>query len=366
MQIAVVGGGISGLTAAMELANGSCSVSVLEASGRFGGQVATERRDGFVIELGAEGFVARSSAVPELCRRAGLDAELLAQATRRAFMWRHDRLVELREGEAAELLGIPLAAEDVGRGLLTLPGGMGELVDALVETLSRRVKLRAGALVTGLRRRGEGAAWRLDCADGESLEADAVIVALPPRHAEPLLAPLVGTAELNAQICYGSTVTVTLAYARGAVAHPLDAGGFVVDGPGPEGLRACSFSSSKFSGRAPAGQCLLRAFFTPGTGTIEENEQSWSERAHRTLAPILGLRGPPDASWVRAWPAALPRYLAGHREAVVRVRRSLHRLGRIECAGSGFDGGGIDGAVRSGLAAARRVVAGPAKLLKEA
>jgi len=352
-HVAVVGGGLAGLTAAAELTDRSHSVTVLEASGRFGGQIATERRDGFVIEQGAEGFLARSAAVAELCARIGITAGLVTQATRRTLAWREGRLQELQDGEAAGLLGIPVDPEELGRGLQSLSGGMEDLIEALLRNLRGRARLHTEARVSALRRDVD--AWHLDCAGGESHTADAVILAVPPRDAQVLLEPLVGARVLNGQIRYGSTLTVTLAYTREAVAHPLGASGFVVDGPEREGLRACTFSSSKFPGRAPHGWCLLRAFFTPEPARVDDSDREWSERAHRVLAPILGLSGNPERRWVCRWPAALPRYSPGHAAAVASLRASLARHGPIDCSGGALEGGGIDGAVRSGLAAARRM-----------
>ena len=357
MHVAVVGGGIAGLAAALELADSGAPVTVLEGSGRFGGQIGTERRDGFIVESGAEGFTARSEAVPELCRRTGLGADLIVQARSRTLAWRDGRLVELENGAAAELLGIPVSEEDLGRGLRTLRGGMGDLIGALVGSLERRAVLDTNSRVTALR--SEGAAWRVERAGGTSLEVDGVVLAIPPGEAESLLAPLAGNARLSGPIRFGSTVTVTLAYPRDAVTHALDANGFVVDGPGPDGLRACTFSSSKFPDRAPAGWCLLRVFIAPEPGPIDPDVDRWSERAHRLLAPILGLTDRPRARWVSGWPDALPRHSPDHAAAVATWRRQLSRHGRIECAGAALDGGGIDGAVRSGLTAARRVAAPP-------
>jgi oxygen-dependent protoporphyrinogen oxidase len=352
-HVAVVGGGLAGLTAAAELTERSRSVTVLEASGRFGGQIATERRDGFVIEQGAEGFLARSAAVAELCARIGITAGLVTQATRRTLAWREGRLLELRDGEAAGLLGIPVDPEELGRGLQSLSGGMEDLIEALLRNLRSRARLHTEARVSAIRR--DAGAWQLDCAGGESHTADAVILAVPPRDAQVLFEPLLGARLLNGQIHYGSTLTVTLAYTREAVAHPLDASGFVVDSPECEGLRACTFSSSKFPGRAPHGWCLLRAFFTPEPARVEESDGEWSERAHRVLAPILGLSGNPERRWVCRWPAALPRYSPGHAAAVASLRARLARHGPIDCAGGALEGGGIDGAVRSGLVAARKL-----------
>ncbi|HEV8358323.1 MAG TPA: FAD-dependent oxidoreductase [Gemmatimonadales bacterium] len=361
MDVGVVGGGLAGLTAALELADRGHLVTVLEARARFGGQIGTGHHDGFVVEQGAEGFAARSSAVPELCRRVGLGAGLIAQTRHRALAWRDGALVELEDGEAAALLGIPVEAADLGRGLLTLPGGMGDLIAALVQSLEGRADLRTGARVSALLHQPEEErAWRLDGAGGKRrthLAVEGVILAIPPRAARTLLKPALGSGSLPPKMRFGSTVAVTLAYPRDAVTHSLDATGFVVEGPGQDGLRAGTFSSSKFPGRAPAGWCLLRVFLTPEPGLTTTSADTWCERAHRLLTPILGLTRRPRAGWVSRWRAALPRPAPGHAAAVAGWRRRLSRYAAIECAGAALDGGGIDGAVRSGLTAAARLVA---------
>jgi oxygen-dependent protoporphyrinogen oxidase len=260
--------------------------------------------------------------------------------------------VELREGEAAALLGFEVAAEDLGQGLMTLRGGMGDLTDALARGLSGRALLKRGARVTTLCSAGK--AWRLDHAGGR-VTAEAVLLAIPARDAATLLAPVVGDWLPRLDIPSGSTVAVTLAFPSHAVDHPLDASGLVVEGGGRDGLRACTFSSSKFPDRAPAGWRLLRAFFVPEQATTEDTDDEWCARARRVLAPVLGITASPGTRWVSRWPTPLARGAAGHAEAVADLRQRYRRQGIIECAGSAFDQGGIDGAVRSGLAAARRL-----------
>ena len=79
--------------------------------------------------------------------------------------------------------------------------------------------------------------------------------AAPPAAAR-LLSPLhPGASKLLGGITHHSNVSVSLACPAASVAHPLDAGGFVVaPGEGGDtGLRACAFCSSKFPDRAPAG-----------------------------------------------------------------------------------------------------------------
>src|SRR5579872_1525147 len=102
-RIGVIGGGLSGLTVAFRRAQAGDAVVLFEPAARLGGQLWTERRDGFVVEHGAEGFVARSEAVPALA--AALDpalrADLVGQEETRSYGYDGARLVALGPGEAA-------------------------------------------------------------------------------------------------------------------------------------------------------------------------------------------------------------------------------------------------------------------------
>jgi oxygen-dependent protoporphyrinogen oxidase len=77
-MIVVIGGGITGLAAAYELATRGISFVLLEASDRFGGLVHTEHVDGFTIELGADSMLADKPAAIELCEALGLGPRLIA------------------------------------------------------------------------------------------------------------------------------------------------------------------------------------------------------------------------------------------------------------------------------------------------
>ncbi|MEZ5226661.1 MAG: FAD-dependent oxidoreductase [Acidimicrobiales bacterium] len=128
-HIAIIGGGLSGLTAALRLAERH-QVTVFEASDRLGGQIWTDRTDGFVIERGAEGFVARSAAVPALADAVGMADELIEQSQVTSYGY-DGSLQALAPGEAARFLGFQVPAGDLGKGIRTFRDGMGSLIDAL-------------------------------------------------------------------------------------------------------------------------------------------------------------------------------------------------------------------------------------------
>ena len=83
-DIIVIGGGISGLAAAHRLTElsrtGSTAyrVTLLEASDRLGGVIATEHADNLLLELGPDSYITDKPAALRLCQRLGLTDRLIA------------------------------------------------------------------------------------------------------------------------------------------------------------------------------------------------------------------------------------------------------------------------------------------------
>ena len=82
-RVVILGGGITGLSAAYELSlragrdRRKLEIVVLEASPRIGGKVMTETRDGVVFELGPDSFITAKPDALELVRELGLSGELI-------------------------------------------------------------------------------------------------------------------------------------------------------------------------------------------------------------------------------------------------------------------------------------------------
>jgi protoporphyrinogen/coproporphyrinogen III oxidase len=78
----VVGAGISGLVCAYALRKAGVDAQIVEAADRPGGVIRSERRDGFLLELGPQSF-AGTHLLRQLCRELGIESELL-EAPRKA------------------------------------------------------------------------------------------------------------------------------------------------------------------------------------------------------------------------------------------------------------------------------------------
>jgi oxygen-dependent protoporphyrinogen oxidase len=100
IDVVVVGGGIAGLTAAYALAGRGRSFRLLEASGRLGGVIVSEREAGFLLEGGPDSLLAQKPAGMALCRELGLGERLIPtnQEERTVFVLHRGRLHALPEG----------------------------------------------------------------------------------------------------------------------------------------------------------------------------------------------------------------------------------------------------------------------------
>ena len=354
-RIAIIGGGIAGLTVALRRQSLGDQVSLFEANARVGGQLFSESQDGFVVEHGAEGFVARSEVVPALATEAGIADHVVEQLEQRSFRFDGQTLVELLPGEAGRLLGFQVPQDDLGRGVRSFRHGMGELPSRLALRLGSQLDLHLERPITSVTPRA-GSVRLLD-ARGQTLDFDAVVVATTSPSAASLLGDAVGPrASALRESSLLSSLTVTLAYDRDAISHPLDGTGFIV--PNPEqlsGVRAVTFSSSKLPQRAPAEHALLRLFFRPNESDLRTlSDRAWTEIAERALAAALPVRGSAQRAFVSRWPNALPVFDAAHRARVAALEAALQEgRQRIWLAGAAFHGSGIDAAIRSAEATAR-------------
>ncbi len=72
--IAIIGGGITGLTAAFSLKQRGIPVAVFEAAGRVGGVIQSVRRDGYLAECGPNSILETSPVISNLVSELGLES----------------------------------------------------------------------------------------------------------------------------------------------------------------------------------------------------------------------------------------------------------------------------------------------------
>lgn len=119
MKAVVIGGGVSGLSAAYFLSQSGVSCTLIEQESRLGGVIRTDRVEGCVVEAGPDSFISQKPAAAELARELGLGDQLIGSndARRKTFVLRNGRLVPLPDG--IQFLAPTKAAPIVATGLLS-------------------------------------------------------------------------------------------------------------------------------------------------------------------------------------------------------------------------------------------------------
>src|SRR5215475_7177496 len=105
-RIIVVGGGITGLAAACRIVELTAlraldlEVTLLEASPRLGGTIATERVGDFIVEAGPDSFITEKPWALRLCERLDLTARLVSTQSnyQKIYVVHRGRLIPLPEG----------------------------------------------------------------------------------------------------------------------------------------------------------------------------------------------------------------------------------------------------------------------------
>jgi oxygen-dependent protoporphyrinogen oxidase len=104
IRIAIIGGGISGLTAAFALEEprraGAVEYTLYESSPHLGGVLRTERIHDCIVEAGPDSFITEKPWASDLCRTLGLGDQLIGSndGDRKTYILVRGRLIPLPDG----------------------------------------------------------------------------------------------------------------------------------------------------------------------------------------------------------------------------------------------------------------------------
>lgn len=106
MNVTIVGGGLTGLTAAYYLghAKPDWTITLYEQAPRFGGKIQTQRVDDFVVELGPDSYLGRKTEMTDLIYDLGLGDTLVSNETGQAFVYDKGSIHPIPGGS---IMGIP-------------------------------------------------------------------------------------------------------------------------------------------------------------------------------------------------------------------------------------------------------------------
>lgn len=185
-DVVVIGGGLSGLAAAVELEQAGIAYTLIEVKRRLGGSTATQEVEGFLLDSGP----------------------MLHRVDDRMRLHRYLSDVGLADG----LFSVPLP-DAVYAGFTQ---GGGALVDALAKRITAPVMKRMAVSTLGQMEAANGEKRFSICMEnGMLLDAKALVIAAPARHAERMLHTLVPEAAYLLQgYRYDNIARVSLGYRK--------------------------------------------------------------------------------------------------------------------------------------------------------
>ncbi|MFQ5433822.1 MAG: protoporphyrinogen oxidase [Anaerolineae bacterium] len=231
--------------------------------------------------------------------------------------------------------------------------GMQELVDGILPHLQG--DLRLGTAVQSIQPLESG--YHLTLQNGETLDVDAVVLAIPAFAAAELIKPFRPQAAEDLQgIRYVSTGTISLAYRREEIGHPLNGFGIVIPRSEKRCVNAITWSSTKFNNRAPDGFVLLRAFFggsrTPEMMTVGDDKLLATVCAE--LESLMGVNARPLFHKIYRWTKSNPQYDVGHLDRIERIEAAMPS--GLFVTGSPYRGVGVPDCVRQAQQTAVKII----------
>ena len=209
LPVAIIGGGISGLHTAYQLAKQGRAFQLFEAKDQFGGRIFCPQIGRHYFDLGPSWFWPGQKNIEALVKELGLSDQVFQQYS---------------EGDAIfEPHGKPLQRGVEGismAGANRLNGGLHVIIQALCEqirVMAGSENLLANTKVVGLEKLSDKTV--ISTAGGERFDASSVIVAMPPRVAmaniefTPALA-IKRVSELNA------VATWMAGHAKAVIVYP--------------------------------------------------------------------------------------------------------------------------------------------------
>jgi protoporphyrinogen/coproporphyrinogen III oxidase len=254
---------------------------------------------------------------------------------------------------------------------VTLRNGLSSLIDVLASRLPPGT-VRLNTPVARIE--PHGTVWRVHTHDEcgmmnddshssfitQHSSFDSLILATPSPVTAALLQPLDAALSADlASIEHSGTAILSLGYRLDDIGHRLDGMGAVVPAVEHSPILAVSFSSQKYTHRAPDGTTLLRVF----VGGARRPEVAAMNDAELTplvldeLARVFQIRGQPCYRNIARWPGTMPQYYVGHKDLVARIESRVAALPNVTLAGNAYHGVGLPDCIHGGELAAERILA---------
>lgn len=240
---------------------------------------------------------------------------------------------------------------------LTLKNGLQALVDAIEAKLTPGTVLK-GTRILSIDKRSNGTGYEIGLNNGESMQADSIVIALPHLAMAELFPDrdyLCGYKQMPAT----SVATVAMAFNAEDVEDRLDGTGFVVSRNSDYTITACTWTHKKWPHTTPEGKVLLRCYVgRAGEETVVDLSDAEIERiVLEDLKQTMNILATPEFTIISRWKNAMPQYTVGHKDRLNNMKAKLREdMPGIFIAGGSFEGIGLPDCIDQGKAAVQDVL----------
>ncbi|MEK5522284.1 protoporphyrinogen oxidase [Heyndrickxia sporothermodurans] len=232
---------------------------------------------------------------------------------------------------------------------LTLRNGLESIVESMEEKLEES-SIMKGIRVVKVEKSSRDQDYEISLNNGEHLEADSVIIALP-HYLLPNIFPRYDFFEPLSKVPATSVATVAMAFSEEAIRKNFDGTGFVVARNSDYTINACTWSHKKWPHSTPDGKVLLRNYIgRAGDETVVDLSDAEIEQiVFDDLNRLVELSDKPDFTIVSRWKNAMPQYTIGHEERVKALKDNIVKnLPGVIIGGSSFEGISVPDCISQG------------------
>jgi len=238
---------------------------------------------------------------------------------------------------------------------MSLKKGMFELVQACKKFIGEDKIILNKEVISIVK---DDSRYKVKFKNGEEEIFDYLVLATPSYISAEMIHFDNELQKLLRSIEWSSSATISLAYKKDDITVPLKGFGFIVPRIENRRINASTWSSIKWSFRAPHNYILIRAFIGGGhhEELVELNNNELEKIVKEELRDIIGITANPVFTKIYRWFKGMPKYTVGHLDRISKIDNILSKHAGIFLIGCSYKGIGIGDCVKSGFDTAKTII----------
>lgn len=233
---------------------------------------------------------------------------------------------------------------------ISFKNGLSSLIERLEQTLTN-VEIIKGVATLHVQKQ-EDDRYTISLANGENIETDFVVLALPNEAVQSLMQDEALNRYFD-QFTTASAITIYLGFDVPDARLPADGTGFIVSHNSNVTCNAATWTSRKWKHTSKDNKLLVRLFYKSINPAYEQlvamTDEELAAVALEDVRKSLGIEEEPTVVNVTKWIDQMPKYDLAHREALQGLLQELNKnYPNLAIAGCSYFGVGIGACIQNG------------------